>query len=160
MKLVILTIVFFVLTDGIHPQASITFCDLVRNPEKYNGHEVSIGATYRYGFEWSQLYCLDCLDKGKVWLEIPVDLDDASARSLKRAPKGAGILNLTVQGVFVSGGTFGHSNGYRFKIIAHKIRDVAVIQKGTKSPAEEERAEDVRHAEAPSPNSEGAEHRY
>src|SRR4051795_2473980 len=84
---------------------------------------------------------LIALTKAKSGWRYPVDLDDASARSLKRAPKGAGILNLTVQGVFVSGGTFGHSNGYRFKIIAHKIRDVAVIQKGTKSPTEEERAE-------------------
>lgn len=141
MKLLTRIIVVFVLTSGIHSQSPITFCDLVRNSEKYNGEEVSVRATYRYGYEWSQLYCLDCKDKGKTWLEIPVDLDDASARYLKRAPKGAGIVNLTVQGVFVSGGTFGHQNGYHYKIVAYKIRNVAVIQKGMKPPAEEERAE-------------------
>jgi hypothetical protein len=82
-----------------------------------------------------------CAEKGKAWLEIPFDLDDNSAKSLKRAPKGAGIVNLTVQGVFHSGGHFGHLNGYRYEIVAHRISDVAVILKGMKSPAEEQKAE-------------------
>ena len=70
----------------VNPQSPLTFCDLVRNPEKYNGEEITVRATYRYGFEWSQLYCLDCAKKGKAWLDTGF-LDDASARSLKRAPK-------------------------------------------------------------------------
>jgi hypothetical protein len=139
MRLLAWIIVLFVVIGGVHPEPPVTFCDLVRNPEKYNGQEVSVRATYRYGFEWSELYCLDCLDKGKAWLATG-SLDDASARFLKRAP-GAGIVNLTVQGVFVSGGTFGHRTGYRYRIEAHKISSVAVIQKGTKPPAEEEKAE-------------------
>lgn len=132
-------IFFVVATGGVHPQSRITFCDLVRNPEKYNGQEVRIRATWRYGFEWSQLYCLECLDKGKAWLEMGPDLDEASERSLKRTPE-AGIVNLTVQGVFLSGDTYGHLNGYRYKIVASKISGVVVILKGTK-PAKEQEAE-------------------
>ena len=63
---------------------SVTFCDLVRNPDKYDGQEVSVRATYRYGFEWQELYCLDCKDKGKAWLEVPFDLDDAAIWPLRR----------------------------------------------------------------------------
>src|SRR5215470_4199764 len=96
-------------------QSQVTFCDLVRNPELYNGKEVTVRATYKYGFEWQQLYCLECLDKGRAWLELPDDLDDASVKALKRAPKEAGIVNVTVQGIFVSGGHYGHENGYRYK---------------------------------------------
>ena len=132
-------IVFLIATGGVHPQSRVTFCDLVRNPEKYNGQEVRIRATWRYGFEWSQLYCLECLDKGKAWLEMHPDLDEASERSLKRAPK-AGIVNLTVRGVFLSGDTYGHQNAYCYKIVASKISDVAVIWKGTK-PGKEQEAE-------------------
>jgi hypothetical protein len=128
----------------VKPQSPVTFCDLVRNPEKYNGEEITVRATYRYGVEWSQLYCLDCADKGKAWLQIPVDLDDASQRSLRKLPKGAGIVNLTVQGVFSSGGSFGHENGHRFQIVANRISDVAVIQKGAKPPAVEEKHEKQR----------------
>jgi hypothetical protein len=139
-------IAFFVLAGSVTPQSPVVFCDLVRNPEKYNGREVTVRATYRYGFEWSELYCLDCLERGKArsgiaWLRIPSDLDDDSVRSFKKVPKGSGIVNLTVQGVFASGETYGHQNGYRYEIVAQKISDVAVIQKGIKPPAEEEKAE-------------------
>ncbi|MBZ5524413.1 MAG: hypothetical protein LAP21_19420 [Acidobacteriia bacterium] len=141
MRLLTWIIVVFVLTGGIRSQSSLTFCDLIRSPEKYNGKEVTVRATYRYGFEWSELYCLDCLDQGKAWLDMPTALEDTSAKSLKKMPKGAGIVNLTVQGVFVSGGTFGHSNAYRYKIEPTKISDVAVLQKGMKSPEEEKNVE-------------------
>jgi hypothetical protein len=129
-------IVIFVLTSVIHSQSPLTLCDLIRNPEKYNGKEVTIRATYRYGFEWSELYCLNCLGQGKAWLAMPTALQETSARSLKRMPKGAGIVNVTVQGVFISGRTFGHSNAYRYKIEPSKISDVVVLQKGMKSPEE------------------------
>ena len=103
-----LTIVLFMLAGSAYAQPSVvTFCDLLRHADKYNGKEVSLRATYRYGFEWQELFCLDCMDKGKAWLDIPSDLNDASARSLRKAPKGAGIVNLTLQGIFVSGGHFG-----------------------------------------------------
>src|SRR5882762_3278488 len=121
--------------------ATITFCDLVRNPEKFNGKEVTIRATYHYGFEWSQLYCLDCLDKGRAWLEIPNDIDEGSEKALKRTPKDAGIVNLTVSGTFMSGSIYGHLNGYKYKVVAKKISNVAVIVKGMKTLAEEKEAE-------------------
>lgn len=44
-----------------YSETPVTFCDLLRNAEKYNGKEVTVRATWRYGFEWSQFYCLDCL---------------------------------------------------------------------------------------------------
>ena len=119
----------------------IAFCDLLRNPQKYNGQKVTVRATWRYGFEWSQLYCLDCLDNGKAWLDRASDLDEASERALKKTPKGAGIVNLTVEGVFRSDGTFGHLNGYRYEIVPSKISHISVIQKGAKSAAEDQKAE-------------------
>jgi len=139
MRLLTRIIVFFALAGGVLPQSSVTFCDLVRDPKKYNGKEVIVRATYRYGFEWSQLYCLDCLDKGKAWLSFS-DLDEASESSIRRFPK-SGIINLTVRGVFASGHTYGHLNGYRYQIVADRISDVKVIQKGMKSREEEEKAE-------------------
>jgi hypothetical protein len=141
MRLFAWIVVIFVLTGGIRSQCSSSFCDLIRSPEKYNGQEVTIRATYRYGFESSELDCLDCLDQGKAWLDMPTALEDTSAKSLKKMPKGTGIVNLTVQGVFVSGGTFGHSNAYRYKVEPTKTSDVSVLQKGMKSPEEEKNVE-------------------
>jgi hypothetical protein len=122
-------------------QVSVSFCDLLRNPERYSGQEVTVRATYKYGFEWQELYCLECADKGRAWLEFPFDADDDSFKALKPAPKGSGIVNMTVQGRFVSGGHFGHSNGYPYKFIAKRVSDVAIVQRGMKSIAKEREAE-------------------
>lgn len=118
-----------------------TFCELLRNPGKYSGKEVTVRATWKYGYEWSQLYCLDCLDKGKAWLEIPGDINDASIKALRRAPKDAGIVNITVRGTFMSGSHFGHLNGYPYQIVVRQVTDVAVVLKGMKSPEQEKEAE-------------------
>jgi len=119
----------------------IAFCDLLRDPQVFNGKEITLRATYKYGYEWSQLYCLDCLDKGRAWFRIADDVDAKAIESLKRAPKGAGTVNITTRGIFMSGGTFGHLNGYRYEFVAESVTDVAVVVKGMKSIEEEREAE-------------------
>jgi hypothetical protein len=113
------------------------FCELLRSPEQYNGKEVTVRATHQYGFEWSTLYCLNCLDKGKAWLDFSEDIDDFSEAALKSAPKDAGIVNLTVKGTFMSGSTYGHLNGYRYRFVARKVWGVATLVKGMKKPDKE-----------------------
>ena len=132
---------FLLLTASGSSETPLTFCDLLRNPDQYNGKEVTVRVTWRYGFEWSQLYCLDCSDKGRAWLDTSYDLDNASIKALRRTPKGAGIVNLTVEGVFMSGGHFGHLNGYPYQLVAHKVSHVAIVLRGMKGPAEEKEAE-------------------
>jgi hypothetical protein len=134
-------IIFVVAAVGGSSETQVSFCDLVKNSQIYNGKVVTVRATYKYGYEWQYLYCLTCLDRGKVWLEIPSDLDDASVKALKRTPKGAGTVNLTVQGVFMSGGTYGHLNGYQYQFVAHKVSNVAIVIKGMKSLDEEKKAD-------------------
>ena len=124
-----------------HAEPPTAFCDLLRNPEKYNGSEVTVRATWRYGYEWSQFYCLDCLDKGKAWLEMPYERDEASSKTLRAIPKGAGIVNVTVRGVFMSGGHFGHLNGYPYQIVARQVSNVAIVLKDMKNMAKEKEAE-------------------
>jgi hypothetical protein len=81
------------------------------------------------------------MDKGKVWLEFPFDLDASATKALKRAPKGAGTVNVTVQGTFMKCGSCGHQGGYPFKFVGTKASDVAVVIKGMKSLEEEQTAE-------------------
>jgi hypothetical protein len=97
MRRLILGLIVCLAAVAVQCQTSISFCDLIRTPEKYAGKLVKVRATYKYGFEWQQLYCLDCLDKGKTWLDLSGGIDERSEKSLKLAPKGAGIVNLTVQ---------------------------------------------------------------
>jgi len=138
-KSIIVSLIF--LGIAARAQTPVKFCDLLRNPEKYKDQQVKVRATFRYGFEWQQLYCLDCLDKGRAWLELPDHMDEESGRTAKKMPKYAGIVNLTVVGVFHFGSSYGHLNGYRYELIALQIRDVAVIQRGMKDLAAESKAE-------------------
>ena len=96
----------------------------LRNPEKYNGKEVTVRATWSKGPEWSALYCLGCPDKSSVWLDVRTELDDASKKALRQVPMPA-TANLTVQGVFMSGGLYGHRNQYQYQLVARKVNDAA-----------------------------------
>jgi hypothetical protein len=124
-----------------HLEPTTSFCDLLQNPQKYEGKEVTVRATWRYGFESSELYCLDCHTTVKTWLEISGDLDDASAKAIKRTPKDFAIVNITVQGTFRSGGRYGHMDMYPNRFIARKVSDVKIVLKGLKSPEEMKEAE-------------------
>jgi len=122
-----------------YSEPPVTLCHLLENSEKYNGKEVTVRATWKYGFEWSQIYCIDCPEHGLTWLDVPSDLDDASEKALKRIPA-AGIVNLTVHGIFKSGGHFGHL-GYPHQLVAQRVSDVAVISRGLKNRAKEKELE-------------------
>lgn len=123
MRTLVPVIALMLLSGATHAQEAMTFCHLLRNADKYDGQLVRVRATFRYGYEWQQLYCLNCLDKGKAWLEVPVDLDDKSEKAFKKMPKRAGIVNLTVGGIFHFGKSYGHLNGYRYELIAQEIRE-------------------------------------
>lgn len=115
-------------------QTNATLCALVKNPELYNGKEVTIQAKYVLGFEWSALFSEECPDD-MIWLE-PRELDNASTQTLKRA-NDAGPTSLalpaylTVQGTFVSGGHYGHMSGYSYQITAHKVFSLLKIASKT-----------------------------
>jgi hypothetical protein len=140
MRAVAQTLIVLGLVCDLQGQVTLKFCDLLNNPQKYIGKQVTVRATHRYGFEWSQLYCIDCLDRGKAWLDFSEELDKSSERALKRIPK-AGIVNLTVTGVFSGPGEYGHMGGYRYRFVANKVESVAVISKGMKPPEVESAAE-------------------
>jgi hypothetical protein len=120
---------------------TVSFCELLNTPERYNMKEITVRATYKYGYEWSYLYCLSCIDKGRVWLEFPFNLDASVTKALKRGPKDAGTVNVTVQGTFIKCGGCGHQGGYPFKFVGTKASNVAVVIKGMKSRDEEQTAE-------------------
>jgi hypothetical protein len=65
------------------------------------------------------------------------ELDEQSEKTLKQTPKDAGIVNIDVEGIFQTGGTFGHLNGDKYQLTAHMIANPAVISKGMKAREKE-----------------------
>jgi hypothetical protein len=58
---------------------TVSYCDLMSSPEQYRGKVVRVSAIYRYGFEWSELYCLECISAARTW----VDVDESFVASTK-----------------------------------------------------------------------------
>src|SRR6266404_9616721 len=64
---------------------TVEFCDLIRNPKLYDRKEVRVTAIYRLGYEWQDLYCLNCLSaENMVSLEFDSDFDSCTKRSVRR----------------------------------------------------------------------------
>src|SRR6266404_5095142 len=104
------------------------FCEVLSNAKQYDEKEVTVRATYLYWFETSELFCLTCRDKGKVWIKFD-DLDEKSEAALRAAPE-VGEINLTVTGTFRTGSTYGHMNGYRHEFVARRVWDVSTLYSG------------------------------
>lgn len=114
---------------------TVEYCDLVKNPEKYDGKEVAVRATYRYGFEWQEMFCLDCRDMGKTWLEIDEDnITKKSKKILKKFPKDDGTINALFTGTFDSSkGSYG-DGGYRFRFVLKEISQAKLLTKSGGDP--------------------------
>src|SRR3712207_4532748 len=52
---------------------AVAYCDMLANAQDYDGKEVSVRASYRYGFEWQELFCIECRNLGKTWLDFDQD---------------------------------------------------------------------------------------
>ncbi len=96
-------------------------------------------ATWSKGNEWSAFYCQGCPDKGSVWLDLRAELDDVSKKAVRDIPRFA-TANLTVQGVFMSGGLYGHRNQYKYQLVARRVSDSMIVWTGTPFTAEEKEA--------------------
>ena len=105
------------LASSSPPAPTMKFCELMQYPDKYNGKLVKVRATWVYGFEWSYLHCLGC--EGRVWLDTS-GLDERSERTAKHTPKAAAIVNIDVEGIFQSGGGFGHE---RLQVLVESAHD-------------------------------------
>jgi len=107
----------------------VKYCDLVSHPNKYDGKQVAVSASYRYGFEWQELFCLKCGGDGKTWLEFNEKTLDNTSRSLRKAPRNQGIINAVFYGTF--GGTKGpYGDGsYPYRFDVNFVRDVKVVSR-------------------------------
>jgi hypothetical protein len=105
----------------------VSYCDLVSNPEKFEGKEVTVRASYRYGFEWQELFCLECRKVGKTWLEFGDDFTHESRVGLKRFPKSQGTINAVFTGIFHSSkGSYGDGS-YRFQLMLRVITHAELV---------------------------------
>jgi hypothetical protein len=100
--------------------ATVGYCELIRNPDRYNGKRVRISAVYRYGYEWSELYCLECATESKTWVEFTDSFSSSAKESIRKKLDDNGFkgrtLLVTMVGKFDAGGGYGHMGAYRLRL--------------------------------------------
>ena len=79
------------------------------------------------------------MTKVRCGLISALNLDDASKKAIRQIPRYA-TANLTVQGVFMSGGLYGHKNHYHYQLVALRVSNAAIVWSGTPFTAAEKEA--------------------
>jgi hypothetical protein len=117
-------------------------CDVLKETQQYDGKQITVRATYRSGIETSQLYCLACIDRGRVWMRELLPRDGAISPGVKKLNEllheaGPGItVNGIFTGIFRGPGQYGYLGASTYQIDVQEIRDVELVYRG---PAEPER---------------------
>ena len=118
--------------------AAVSYCDLIRNVEKYNGKRVRVSAVYRYGFEWSEMYCPECLNEARTWVDLDESFVSSTKPSVRKRIGRHGVKGRTVMvvmaGRFEAGGGYGHMGAYRFRLLASRLERADVILNDSPSP--------------------------
>jgi hypothetical protein len=117
---------------------TVSYCDLMRQPAQYNGKVIRVSAIYRYGFEWSTLYCPECIDETQTWIGFSETFISSTKRSLRKKIGENGFRGKTVKvklvGRFDGGGGYGHMGVYKYRIIVDRLEEAEVILKDSPSP--------------------------
>ena len=103
---------------------TVAFCDLLKNPKDYDQKTVRVTAIYRYGFEWSDIFCLECEDEKLMRLEFGDSFSSLTKRKIKKKVKWS-ERGKTVKVVAV--GKFDATNQYRKKFIVDYFESAEVL---------------------------------
>jgi hypothetical protein len=115
-----------------------TFCELVKNPKKFDQKFVRVRGFYQYSTYDAGLYCLDCAEVVGIDVRIDSDFEEKTPKRLlkkvKRSKK-IRVVEVTAIGKFTSGPTIYHLIEFYY------LESARVIFKNTPSKlSESERA--------------------
>ena len=110
---------------------TVSYCELMRSPEQYRGKVIRVSAIYQYGFEWSELFCHECLSEAKTWVDLDESFVSSTKRNLRKKIGPHGVkgrtVTVTMVGRFDVGGGYGHMGAYRFRLMVDRLEDAKVI---------------------------------
>jgi hypothetical protein len=117
--------------------ASISYCDLVRNAERYNGRVVRVSAIYRYGFEWSELYCLECVNEAPTCIDFDESFVSSTKKSVRKKIGDHGFKGRTVKVIMVGRfgmGGCGQMGASRFRLLVSRLEKADILLNESPSP--------------------------
>ena len=108
-------------------------CEVLRDSEFYNGKQVTVRATFRLGRKQSQLYCMACMEGGRVWMREILPSSGEVAPGLKKLndlilENEAGItVNGIFTGTFRGAGQYGRLGAFTYQIDVQEVREIELV---------------------------------
>jgi len=119
---------------GTRPVPAANYCDLTRDPSAYDGKEVRLKVLLRVGYEWQEIYCLDCFDtKQRTWIIFGPDAASCTSRRARKLINAReGTFAIQAVGEFQSSGLrYGHMGDYRYQFVIKCVeKAVRLLQDG------------------------------
>lgn len=122
------------------PPARVELCKVLRNSEFYEGKQITVRATFRLGRKERQLFCMACLDEGRVWMREILPSGGEIAPGLKKLndlmqenEKGI-TVNGIFTGTFLGPGVYGRLGAFTYQINVQEVRDIEVIYSAGPDP--------------------------
>jgi hypothetical protein len=113
---------------------TVRYCDLIQNPAAYDRKIVRTTAIYRFGFEWSELYCLNCYDGNhRTWVDFEGELCQRSKKIKPHGNIGRTVAVQVVGTFYGSGGRYG-DGGYHYKFVVRCVEAAKTIANDSPSP--------------------------
>jgi hypothetical protein len=113
----------------------VDFCDVIVRPKEFDNKKIVVRATYRYGFEWQEIYSLPCRNNVKVWLSLAADLPRPLQKALRRVPKNQGTVNATFTGLFHANGSAFGDGSYQYQLDLERLENIRIVSKSGAVPA-------------------------
>ena len=115
---------------------TVEFCELLKNSKDYDQKTIRVAAIYRYGSEYSEIYCLSCENNPLVWLEYGKSFTSLTKSKIRRRLKSSErgkTINVIAVGKIESSGGYGHLGKYKYQFVVDYFESAEVILKD--SPA-------------------------
>ncbi len=108
--------------------ASLSYCDLLKNPDLYAGKQVRVRASWQFGFETTFIYDRQCPLSPKAWLEFVSD-DEACPQTKQNRSlptQSDKEADVTVVGRLYGPGRHGHLGDYEYKFVVACLEKIKV----------------------------------
>lgn len=108
-------------------------CEVLRDSEFYNGKQVTVRASFRLGKKQSQLYCMACMEGGRVWMREVLPSSGEVAPGLRKLndlilenEKGI-TVNGIFTGTFRGAGQYGRLGAFTYQIDVQEVSEIEMV---------------------------------
>jgi hypothetical protein len=119
---------------------TVSLCRVIANPNVFDGKQLRLKVFYRFGAEWSEIFCSNCWkrDEARVWVDFDPDFEHTTPKRIRQqfgTSVDAGTLSVTFVGRFsAKPSKYSHGGEYDFSLVAEKAEKAVRVSKDSSIP--------------------------